>query len=368
MKKLAFLLILILVSISVIGQKSNNQKKEILIQSFPIEKELSGYNIDIPISTKYMGVVDSLLIIVTRDNRYKIHIYNTEDMTLVKKVGREGKGPGEFVGGVKYFNQYEIDNDDINIWIFDVTTRKFQLINLTSLLSKRPKPPKQSISIDRTTNFEFGIFSISENYIVGTSSSNKESYYWKKRENVLKGHFFRRDLRDGSIEWTVPRPELSFKYRSQCGVIYQDFPGMKPDKSKIAAANKYFSKIDVYKGSGELDFSIKIPSEKMNLVLPNSSDWFKENHQYYGSCSVSDDYIYALYKNTSFDAFYESDFEPEIHVFDWDGNPICRYRLKIPLDHIAVDEKTRTIFGGHDVTDGGITVFKMGDELSFHHH
>ena len=67
-----------------------------------------------------------------------------------------------------------------------------------------------------------------------------------------------------------------------------------------------------------------------------------------GFCSVACDntYVYALYSGRTFNEYGMLSHHCEnLLVYDWEGNPIKRYLLDIPLYSMQYDEKNRVIYG-----------------------
>ena len=57
-------------------------------------------------------------------------------------------------------------------------------------------------------------------------------------------------------------------------------------------------------------------------------------------------YVYALYSGRTFNEHgMLSHHCKNLLVYDWEGNPIKRYLLDIPLYSMQYDEKNRVIYG-----------------------
>jgi hypothetical protein len=213
---------------------------------------------------------------------------------------------------------------------------------------------------------EYGIFFINDSLVVGTSSAEYESYLWKEKGPFTKmQHFFRYNPKSKGIAWRKPFPLLEFSNKLECGFIYQDWPILKPDGTRIACSFTYFDQIIIYNIEGQDLIRIISPIKPPRLVLPDQSEWSKMNRYYYIHGYATNNYIYTVYRNDTYENLVNEENKAEIHVFDWEGNGVCKYKTKFPLNNITVDEHQGIIYAGQESVSGDAVIFKIGPELKF---
>ncbi|MCC5943580.1 MAG: hypothetical protein JJT94_01490 [Bernardetiaceae bacterium] len=66
---------------------------------------------------------------------------------------------------------------------------------------------------------------------------------------------------------------------------------------------------------------------------------------YYFDACVTDNYIYALYLEQPESKYLDEPTSTEIHIFDWDGNPVANIKTEDYLISIAIDEERGKIYG-----------------------
>lgn len=361
LKQTLWLLLLFASINNAVGQ-NNFETRVVKINSFPRTEHIKGESHNIMVRPNYIDVIGSKLILVERGRSPIFTVYSTPELERIGRFGRYGKGPGEFLKGIRYTYQYQRTENGIAFWVFGLNDRKLKLINLNESLKGVVKIERE-LKIPRVMPLEYNLFYINDEMMAGTSTYQVKSHYNQKRNKPLGGHFFVMNPITSEVKWFKPDPEIPYSGYKSMGSVYSDSPKIKPDGSLIAAPNKFFSKIDIYRTNGDRVITIKLPSPDNELVLPGPSTehWF-EGHYYYYGCFVTDKYIYAHYVNVKGRDHYDSKHKSQIHVFDWSGNPICLYKTDTAMDYIAVDEANGIIYGGHDITEGDLTVFRLRHE------
>ena len=121
----------------------------------------------------------------------------------------------------------------------------------------------------------------------------------------------------------------------------------KPDGTQLAAAYSMLPRIRISTSDGSLTQDIQVdgsaqPADAFFKTDATPAE-IEEIVQYYIGIETTDDFIYALYNGENVrlvpeDAEPDSqiDYNTEVHVFDWNGNPIKKIRLQHPTNIIAV--------------------------------
>ena len=119
---------------------------------------------------------------------------------------------------------------------------------------------------------------------------------------------------------------------------------VKPDGDAFACIYDKFPILRIYSNSGELKKEIRLKNGQSfpyALIEKNPSEYsFKEVMQDYRFIKSSNDFIYASYVGKKSNELHEeglSYFSNEIHVWNWDGEPIKRILLDENIFAFEVD-------------------------------
>ena len=274
----------------------------IVTRSFPIEKDIEGKPVNLNLRCDDICMVGDNVLVIQSDGNPRFHLYESENFKLVREFGLHGKGPNEFIGNTEFYNQVTIENGNILFWAFDRQARKFQQISIDENLGRRGVSVGKQILMSSDFRAEFGIFFISDSLVVGTSSAENESFLWKEKGPFTKmQHFFRYNPTSKEIAWRKPFPLMEFSGKSDCGNIYQDWPILKPDGTRIASSFTHFDQIIIYNIEGLDLIRIISPIKPPRLVLPDQSRWFEKNRFYYIHGYATNNYIYTVYRNDTYE-------------------------------------------------------------------
>jgi hypothetical protein len=128
--------------------------------------------------------------------------------------------------------------------------------------------------------------------------------------------------------------------------IFSTFTSVKADKSKIVLAGRYFDCLEIYDTDGiclkivkgpNKNFTIKydeLKSDEKNRFVKSG-----ETKRAYLSVKSTNSRIYALYSGKKHR--YSTDL---IYVFDWDGNPLAKYKLDCIIAGFDVEMDNQTIY------------------------
>ncbi len=270
-----------------------------------------------------MLVKDSLLIVKNINEDYLFMVFSLPDFRYVKSFGRRGNGPGEFISP----SIVKTSDTEIIFFIYDYNgklyyiNKKFEVID-SEITFNTQRQLYGANKIYATSSDEF--------YYVGVAPIAKVIYKYSTTDSVAE---------------TSIKP-LSIKGFIGWGGYIGDF-GVNYKKERMVFAYKYFKKIIFTDLTGQkervLNFntSLKIDKKDTRSMLAPS------NITHYWGMSAQKDYLYVLYSGrTPIDVTEElkkSSGYIYVEQFDWNGNPICKFKL----DHwgyFCVNEEENTIY------------------------
>jgi hypothetical protein len=99
---------------------------------------------------------------------------------------------------------------------------------------------------------------------------------------------------------------------------------IKPDRSKIANLTFITDQIDI--------FDINNPDNSFSVTENNHKEILGGDREYYTrKVKCTDNLIFALYRN-------QENNRLEMHIIDWDGNPVCKLLLDRELFTFEIDD------------------------------
>lgn len=321
--------------------------KVAMIDGFEKEYTLSGEEIKLDgVYTGYMSVYDSLLLFCSSQfGDYLLYTYNLNNGKPLKSLFKVGRGPNEFMD-ITHTEQYVNEDDCIKLWIYD-ETKSHMLVNLTRSLQLS----SDSLVIDSIIPVEAKkvvksylgfLFVLDESRFIVKKPCEKLYYNDPKYipgNYTLYSHSLDNPLQ---IYTLFDKPVINPIHKFP-NVFYASNDRIKPDKSKIAMAMHQVAQINILDViTGEL--------EGFRLKGTPGFDYLKgdpENFRtYYWKLNVDDRYIYAIYEDVPSYGSHEKDrTNTVIHVFDWDGNPVCKFILPEVLGQITLDPVTGYLYG-----------------------
>ena len=137
-----------------------------------------------------------------------------------------------------------------------------------------------------------------------------------------------------------------------------------PDNKKVVAVtssqgvisflNRTESGIKEYK-------QINYYAPKFNVTERGVTAFSRDNVEGFKAVDCDDMYIYTIYSGRTFNSHQSINYHCEhLLVYDWDGNPIRRYILDLPIyNTIIYNKKTNSIYGLADNPEGVLVEYKL---------
>lgn len=320
-------ILLVLIIFQSCDEESIYEKFE---NSFPVKKELNSqiinHNKDLLGNPTKLRIADSLLFVLDPDLGYSMKIINNNNLTLVKNILKNGRGPGEY-GMIPRFELLDhrklAFNDDIKNNYYEV-----------SIQSKQFNP---EILIEKNLKIEQGrIFNT-----VRLGDSYVSTGIFEKKGRLLLSSVDSIDICDFFDDYPLDdHPKMSTMNK---GMAYQTH--------FTSCVNNHFTGYSLT--SGEIIFYAKEGGEiiKKNKYQLFTSEFESNSINGYGvvyskdsqtgflDIVQKDKFVYALYSGRSFrESGMEAYMGNKIFIFTHSGVPVACYHLDIDIRTFDVDE------------------------------
>lgn len=286
--------------------------------------------------------LDDLLLIrnIPDKNTPVFSLFKTEGEKYIHiaDFGKTGNGPNEFENEVYYTNQYNNQNGEIKIWVYEMNRSKYSQINISKTLKTRKVILDEEIRIKPGLSFQ-DLFLIDDNRIVGNSDNlsikmSRLTFYNPFLDSVTK----RIEL-DTKIE-NLKKNDLNYTQQSY-NPIFLNILRFNSKKNKLVSAMVSLDKIDIFDENGNLEKSI-FNSEN---IVSEVEEYISNPKTYYSDLVLTDNFIYTLYSGDFTSNYYDKSTSTKIKIYDWNYNLKAVFDLSESLNFISVDEKNKKIIG-----------------------
>ncbi|MDR1379884.1 MAG: TolB-like 6-bladed beta-propeller domain-containing protein [Tannerella sp.] len=324
-----------------------------LTDRFPHEISLSeiGYSIDPEELALVEGIQcnDSSLIIFDYHSGKSFTLLDLETGRYRGRFGQIGQGPGEISLGC-----YGIVEQNMFHIFFHPTglLAKYDMDSLRHNIDFRPSVLTKYDIPDAAFS---QIHPISDSIFLGAGVCHSEYQYtlFDKRNSILNAGIEIYNAR--YFNFNTPNKFLSNQGRLR----------KHPGSNRFVYTLNYSANIDFFEVTdGNRIEAINllrqgnprynpVQNGKMSMVVPDLNSSFG-----YIDVSVSTDYVYALYTDRKVTEPCSSDI---VLIYDWQGNPVKKYRLNREAYYITTNEKLNRLFAAVKNEDGGwdITSYEM---------
>jgi len=264
-----------------------------------------------------------LLILRTYNNKTPFIIFSLPDFKFVKGLGKFGEGPGEF----RFPSFIDIKDNKSLFYIYEgvhekvySVDREFKITECNNIFpnSRRRFGGKQISGL-----------SIDDFYYVDRVKGGKAIFHYKKNNGKIFTTLFK---------------HLSFSKKYRSPFAYIGYFAVNSRKKRVVYAYKKFKRIIIINPENSktriIKFKKKILPDKKNILGP-------KNVTYYWGISAHSKYFYLLYSGRTpiqvGREFRTSNSYIFVEQFDWNGNPIRKFRL----DHwgyFTVNDKEDMIY------------------------
>lgn len=317
---------------------SNHKMHETIIESFPIEGNLNAQIIKIKpvaMNPSYILNTGNYLILYNPQKDTLFDVFKLPSLTWIYNKGIKGQGPNDFLElekrsftstpyGFKVFSQYdqkikEILISDSTLLINDKNSIKYNIDEI---------PVNGLLSVNDSTIIYWGNIDSKNEYILHNNNSKKEFSpypHWDKKSNKNEPPIFK----------------------------YVKNSTLNQDHSKYISFYGYFKRLRIYNNDGTMIKDILVKKEPFK-------DEIKENLNeriiyYYSPPQIANDYIYILCKNST----REENINPELQIWDWDGNPIACYQMDHQISLFTISTIYNKIYAIDGENEGNIYIYDL---------
>ncbi|MEX1212583.1 MAG: BF3164 family lipoprotein [Balneolaceae bacterium] len=251
---------------------------------------------------------------------------------LIKRFGRMGRGPGEFVG------HYSITADENGFFIHDIILQRGIKFSLSELLKNKDYFGDKPVFFKSENGSIISMVPHLNSKFVGSGlfKEGRISFYNENGEVI-------------GLTGNVPISNI----KAPPAIISQAFIGqvaVNPSTHEIALATRYSDRIEIYKKTGKKKYILRGPKNFDPVFEVAQRDGYpalSSNHQMrigYVDISVTDKYIYALYNGRTRGESDDSYSGSEIFKFNWEGEVLKLYHLPFYAGFISVDRNNDNIY------------------------
>ena len=309
-------------------------------------QSLSNKNDVIIGSGWFMSKAGNHLIIENRDEQNLLLLYDIADSRFVRRFAPSGQGPEEFI----VLNKVQVKNDS-TIFLHDPAKKQFIEYVFTIDSSKEINDRKVNV-IDWgedmplytiktkgyyvvTNTVREGFFTLYDTlgHALGTFCSYPVKEEYANHENVQKafihqGQFIARFHSDQFVYAVDYAPIIQFFHIEDSKIL--------PDKEHIYGYVEYTINND----GG-------VSSDRNSPII-------------FVASYATDNRLYIVYSGSAYNEKGPAAFlGNEILVFDWDGNPICRYLSDVQVRGISVSDDDKIMWAIAYNPDPELVMFKL---------
>jgi hypothetical protein len=323
--KLLFLLIIIAATYSCSDKEKTFFVGNIKVICFEKQRIMSGEHLNVDsIGVEGVTILGPYLIMNIYGHSYLTQIYNLNTLDLIGNFLTKGQGPNDFgfIDIIKTAYPY--------FWIQDRAYENIQLINVEEIIENKQTPAQKVLRYGNIGEI-FNAFYINDTcLLIKSFDINKGLYYFYYNPET------------GILSHEV----IMYNYPITNDILYTKMiplaDRMKPDGSKIVSISGIFDQLDI--------LDMYCPEESISVTTTNYKydyEYIKNTHNdemktsYFSYPYCSENLIFALYENN--DTKHANNIE--LHIIDWEGNPIYKLLLDQRIDAFSIDLDNGFMYG-----------------------
>lgn len=294
------------------------------------------------ISETEMLVKDSFLIIKNRNEDCLFMALSFPDFKYLKSFGKIGNGPDEF----QYASLFKSNDKKSSCYVYDQNRNNLYSINKNFDLARMP------VSLSKNQK-HFG----DKQFYPLTDSSFLYAESTKEGKAI-----FQMNIKQDTTTLIKKVYNLSFSSKHNNWASYIGDFGANPQKQRMVYAYKYFKRL-VFIDTKSMKIKTLIFKKKQNLEAGNEIKALgPDNVTHYWGISAQKNYVYFLYSGRT-PIEVSNGFRNHINYiyvekFDWNGNPVCKYKLD-RWGYFCVNEDENKIILASTTEDDPFYIYKI---------
>jgi hypothetical protein len=275
------------------------------------------------------ALVGEHLVVVDRWAEQAVHVLSAANGALLRSMGREGEGPGEF--RVARFIDPDPGSEN-SFWVYDAALSRLTHVDLEQW-DRLPAWERRTVQLQSDAPVTNPVW-VDEDRLLALG------FFMQGRIGEFDGAGqMRRFLGDlpGS-DASIPPHVLQH--------AYQGIMKTRPDRSLVVIANRHASTVEIYTAAGDLverasgPFSFDPRFEVGKAEGGPTMMSGKDMRFGYLDVAPTRDRIYALFSGRTRAGYPDrATYGEYIHVFDWEGRYIEAIKLDAEVAAIAADER-----------------------------
>lgn len=283
---------------------------------------------------------DKLILCKAIPNPLYYEVYDTSDWTYLGDFGREGNGPGEFVGLLRS-NIADKDRGIMGVFT-KASGNHYYEIDIDSALTNSDYVSKLKVKIDIFGSTRLEMTNNRELVVMSVHSEKRISLI--DLNGKLIGEYFSYPFEEKMADY--PKELYGMVYQSKMvrnhsynliGVFDMSTPNW--DIMDMTHPPKVIHSTHLRPLSFKNDSRITSTSKSYSII-PSA-----DNKEAFIDVTANDEFIYALYSGKSYAKHgFDDNFCNTVLVFNWDGKIVRKIKLKYNSQIIQVDEDNHFLY------------------------
>ena len=320
--------------------KHFDEKSAVKIQPTKIVK-LEEFGILRPFN--FLQIDDSMFVIQDLKNEKIFNLINLSSKKVISGINK-GQGPGEVLAPSSLLFR------DNKILVWDAMQKK---MNEIVLASDTTLIIEEAYRIDTENIILFFVHQL-DSTLVATSQFDD---YWLV-EITKNGEII------STINYPVWQETKGLQLTALSALFRAARMANSPDKKRMVVAIGTHGFISFL---NRTDFGlkeykqIKYHPPKFKVTDRGSASYHRDNVGGFSAVDCDDNFVYALYSGKTFNnnPMLSSHCE-HLLVYDWDGNPVKRYVLDVPIfNTMSYDKENNCIYGLAENPEGVLIVYQL---------
>ncbi|HSD15095.1 MAG TPA: BF3164 family lipoprotein [Flavobacterium sp.] len=298
--------------------------------SFPKEINLKHAKVDEikQLNPFRLCLFDSILVVNDAFENNRIHFYNKNTLQEIASFAKQGEGPVEF-DMPESLTQYNKAEKKGSFYIYELSKGILSEIDMAKVLKKESNPIVQKTYLNPDLIGSDNLFIFNDSITGEKMFGDYDFRYFSMNKKTSKYRAIELLEETDFIKSALPDDKRN---------LDRSFLGYNKERKKFVAAYLHFNKIKIYDDKLKGQKTIYYGDDE---ITPKSTTPFnKENIRYFLHPFMGKSYFYVPYNGKN----NESDSNREIHVFNYEGEPVARISLDMPMINFTVDEETKTIY------------------------